>query len=165
MISPMETKVVKVSEKLKLYEIQQNSIFLWKLEKTDVINEYMVALTFVRDDSVPHFDEIKKLEKEFHHSSRIPLPLLVVTSALAIILFTVFLIIYLVNDREIDMNVYFPSLVLPAILFTVTSGVLGMIRTKDVAKYINNSTSRFEEYKQKVQALVNETSKDTSKEV
>lgn len=150
----MERKTVKISENIKLYEIQENSIFLWKLEREEPVNDYMVQLTFVRDDEKPYIEKLKNMEKEFHRSSAVPMWLIILLAILAIGFFSAFLTFYFLSGREVDMNFAFPIYILPALVFTAILGVLGLIRTRQVLKYVNDSTNRFETYKEKVDALV-----------
>lgn len=150
----MERKIVKTPLNSKAYEIKQNDIFAWSVEKEEMINEHMICLTFVRDENLPHLEEIKGLEKQFNKVSKIPLWLLVIFTILTVTFFTIFLIIYFVNGRDVDMPLMFFSLLLPGIVCLFALGALGMIRTKDTTKYISSSVERFEKYKAAVTALL-----------
>ena len=150
----METKVVSVSKDSKLYEIQQNSIFLWKCIKEEERNSTQLYLTFSRDDSLPYIDELRKLEKEFYKASKIPTWGLVISAILAVGFFSAFILTLVLNKEDTRMETAFPVLILPAIIFTVLTGVLGIFRTKDILKYINESSSRFDQYKERVNQLI-----------
>ena len=149
----MEKKCVKSTENSKLFEIKQNEIFKWKLEKEEVVNEHVTKLYFERDDSLSYIKELRTLEKSFYKVSWVPLWLLVVLSVITISFYSVFLVIYLINKGEIDMGVLFPSILVPGIVFMFALGILGMIRTKDTTKYIKTSVERFESYEEKVKEL------------
>ena len=151
----MEKKVVVIKDNSKLYEIKENAIFLWKLESEETINEYKTRLTFSRDNEVPYYQELVTLENKFHKVSPIPMWSIILLGVLAFGFFTAFLITYLIKQENINMFLAFMTTILPALIFTLGTGVLGMFRTKHSLKYLQQSSSRFEEYQKEVKQLLN----------
>ena len=146
-------KVVKTKTNLVPYEVDENKIFLWKLKNREDLEDNKSILTFERED-YPFTKDLTVLEKKFHKSSIIPMWLLIVLSTLSIGMYSAFLIVFLINKNSMDIaDLFFPML-LPAIIFTVAVGVIGLIKTKQTQKYIANSENRYKEYKNKVQELL-----------
>ena len=80
--------------------------------------------------------------------------LIILFAVLAIGFFTTFLIVFIINGGSVDMNVAFSSIILPAMVFTGILGALGLMRTKQIVKYVNQSAERFEKYKNLIDELV-----------
>ena len=149
----MEKKIVVIKDNSKLYEIKENSIFLWKLESEEVINEYKTRLTFVRDNEVPYYAKLVELEKRFFKVSPIPMWSIITLGVLALGFFTAFLILFIIKQKNLDMFMAFLTTILPALVFTLGVGLLGLFRTKHSLHYIQTSTQRFEEYQKEVEKL------------
>ena len=156
----MEKKVITVNSKSKVYEIKENSIFLWVLEHEEGINSYKTRLTLAREDNAPYHQELVTLEKKFHKVSPIPMWAIIALGICAFGFFTAFLLLYIVKGKKLDMFTEFLSTILPALVFTLLTGVLGLLRTKHSLKYLQKSSSRFEEYQKEVQGLLDKYQKE-----
>lgn len=148
----MEKLSLTVSHQQKTDAIKCHELFAWKLEKEEKLEPNVYQLEFVRED-VPNLDRIKVLEKEFFKTSFIPLWLLIVIPAIAIIYITVMFI--LIQTKTIETSQLVKSILIsvPTAALLVTSMGLTYLRNKQTTKYIAHHDERVIEYEAKVKAL------------
>lgn len=148
----MEEKIIKTNEINERQLIDTYSIFEYKCVGRTVKGK-RVTLKFIRDDSVPYIDELKKLEYQYggyHIGSFLPTLLL---PGLSFVLFTVFLVLMLTLKENFNLMLYFFTLVLPALLFLVLGVVLMILRARMIGKIENEKPNKDLEYRQKVNLL------------
>ena len=154
----MEEKVVITNNQNEQLVFDKYTLFLWKCEEKKVIGN-KIELRFSRDDSVPYIEELRKLENEFgeyHVGSMLPT---IILPAVSIVLFTVFLIIYLVNRDNFNFPLYFLSICLPALACLLVAMVFMFLRTMTINKITKEKPLKEEEYKAKIDKIIQPTNK------
>ena len=148
----MEKLTLKVTHQQKTDAIKCHEMFSWKLEKEEKLEPNIYQIDFVRED-VPNLDRIKILEKQFFRTSSIPLWLLIVIPAIAIIYITVMFI--LIQTKTIKASELVKSIIIsiPTAVLLVISMGLTYFRNKQTTKYIAHHDERVLEYEAKVKAL------------
>lgn len=151
----METleKKVKTSEKHIL--AKQMKLFEWEVTKDEKIDEIHSKLTFVRDDLTEYYGELVKLEKEYFHTKKIPLWLLIVLAVIAVTLMSLFVVFGIAGVGDMPTNIAIFSFLLPGVVFVAIVGGLGIIFTNST---IANATTQVDPkrdtiYKEKVEGL------------
>ena len=148
----METKIIKTNEINERQLIDTYSIFEYKCTERTV-NGKRITLKFVRDDSVPYIDELKKLQYQYgsyNVGSMLPTLLL---PAVSFLLFTVFLILMFALGEMFNLLLYFCTLVLPALLLLILGVVFMVLRIRMIGKVQSEKPKKDQEYREKVRIL------------
>lgn len=152
----MEEKIVITNSNNEKLVLDKHFLFLWKCEEKKVIGNH-IEIRFSRDDSVPYIDELRKLEYEFgeyHVGTMLPT---IILPAISIVLFTVFLIIFLLNRDNFNFPLYFFSIVLPALLLLFASMVFMFLRTSKINKIAREKPLKEQEYQAKIDKIIQPT--------
>ena len=148
----METKIIKTNEINERQLIDTYSIFEYKCTERTA-NGKRITLKFVRDDSVPYIDELKKLQYQYgsyNVGSMLPTLLL---PAVSFLLFTVFLILMFALGEMFNLLLYFCTLVLPALLLLILGVVFMVLRIRMIGKVQSEKPKKDQEYREKVRIL------------
>ncbi|MBO4855776.1 MAG: hypothetical protein J5511_00180 [Bacilli bacterium] len=148
----METKIIKTNEINERQLIDTYSIFEYKCTERTV-NGKRITLKFVRDDSVPYIDELKKLQYQYgsyNVGSMLPTLLL---PAVSFLLFTAFLILMFALGEKFNLLLYFCTLVLPALLLLILGVVFMILRIRIIGKVQSEKPKKDQEYREKVRIL------------
>ena len=148
----METKIIKTNEINERQLIDTYSIFEYKCTERTV-NGKRITLKFVRDDSVPYIDELKKLQYQYgsyNVGSMLPTLLL---PAVSFLLFTAFLILMFALGEKFNLLLYFCTLVLPALLLLILGVVFMILRIRMIGKVQSEKPKKDQEYREKVRIL------------
>ncbi len=149
----MEQKQVITNNINEQLVLDKYLIFLWKCEKKEYVGG-QVVYTFSRDDSIPQIEEVRKLEKEYGEykiGSMLPT---FIFPALAMVLLTVLLILYIIQKENFNIILWFCSLGIPAILCIVASAIFMILRSMTVKKISTEKPIKDAEYKKKISELV-----------
>lgn len=148
----MEEKIIKTNSVNEQHLLQTYSIFEYRcVERT--VKGKQIILKFVRDDSVPYFSELKKLEYQYgsyHIGSMLPTLLL---PAISFILLTVFLVLMFTLKENFNLLLYFLTLIIPGLICLVLGVILMMLRVRMMGKIANEKNDRDREYAEKVRKL------------
>ena len=154
----MEEKTVITNPNNEKLVLDKHFLFLWKCEEKKVIGNN-IELRFSRDDSVPYIEDLRKLENEFgEYKIKSMLPTIILP-AIAIVLFTVFLIVFLFNRENFNFLTYFLALIVPALILIMGSVVFMVLRTRTINKIAREKPEKEREYQQKINELIQPTNK------
>lgn len=148
----MEKRIVITNEINEKQQIESYLIFKYKVIDRKLEGK-KVTLTIERDDSLPYIEDLRKLEKEYGGykiGSMLPT---IIFPALSILLFTAFLIIFLITKENFNFVVFFCSLVAPALVFLVGGVLFMLLRLKALNDIQNEKPKKDAEYRNKVAEL------------
>lgn len=154
----MEEKTVVTNLNNEKLVLDKHLLFEWKCLNRQYHGS-KVEIKFQRDDSVSYFSELKKLENEYGEykiGSMIPT---IICPAISIIMFTVFLVLFLVNRENFNFLLYFLSILLPAIAIFLVGVAFMLLRYFSVKKIGEEKPKKDQEYRRKVDLLKQPTNK------
>ena len=112
-------------------------LFDWKLVNEEKHENAPSILTFERDENVPYYQEMVKVEKET--SPRLlPFWTLIIPVALAFIAMTVYLILYLALRPNFDSLKMFYFFFIPSMVLLLGDTLLFYLRSKQLMRYLKN---------------------------
>lgn len=152
----MEEKTVITNSYNEQLVLDKHILFLWKCEEKKTFGN-RIELRFSRDDSVPYIEELRKLENEFGEFRVGTMLPTIILPAVAIVMFTVFLIIYLFNKDNFNFPLYFFSIMLPALLCLVAAMGFMVFRTYKIDQITKEKPLKEQEYKAKIERLIQPT--------
>lgn len=152
----MEEKTVITNSNNEKLVLDKHLLFLWKCEEKKVIGS-RIELRFSRDDSVPYIEELRKLEIEFGEYRVGTMLPTIILPAISMVLFTVFLVIFLLNKDNFNFTPYFFSIILPALILLLASMVFMFLRTSKINKIAKEKPLKEQEYQAKIERLVQPT--------
>lgn len=148
----MEIKELVVNVNNAKITLDKYLIFEYKcLEQRQIGNK--VYFKFERDDSVPYYDELVKLENEygdFKIRNMMPISLMpIVTFALV----TIFLVVFLIDREHFNFTLMFSLLMIPALLVLLLTVLFTILRMKNIKKIEIEKPKKDFEYQEKVREL------------
>ena len=152
----MEEKTVITNPHNEQLVLDKHMLFLWKCEEKKTVGNH-IEIRFSRDDSAPYIEELRKLENEFgeyHVGTMLPT---IILPAVSMVLFTIFLIIYLVNKDDFNFPLFFFAILLPALLCLLAAMVFMVLRTMTINKITREKPLKEQEYKTKIDRLIQPT--------
>lgn len=154
----MEEKTVITNATNQRLVLDKHSLFEWTCVRITNIGS-KIEIKFQRDDTVPYYQELKKLEQEFgEYKIGFMLPT-IICPCISIVLFTVFLILFFANRDHFDFLLYFLSILLPALLiFLVGAGTM-FLRLMKFKKIETEKPLKETEYKKKIDQIKQPTLK------
>lgn len=152
----MEEKTVITNNNNEKLVLDKHLLFLWKCEEKKVIGS-RIELRFSRDDSAPYIEELRKLEIEFGEYRVGTMLPTIILPAISMVLFTVFLVIFLLNKDNFNFIPYFFSIILPALILLLASMVFMFLRTSKINKIAKEKPLKEQEYQAKIERLVQPT--------
>ena len=148
----MERKEVLVDQVNEKQTIDSYKLFEYKIvEKKTVGSKYLYILE--RDNSVPYYEELVKIEKSYHWyhiGSMLPV---VIFPGLAFLTLTVFLIIFFVNGMSASLLPWFIAFIVVAALFLLTAVLFLFLRMQTVSKIEKEKPKYDAEIRKKIEAL------------
>ena len=112
-------------------------LFDWKLIKEEKKEGAPSTLYFERDESVPYYQEMVEVEKEIS-PKLIPFWVLLIPIAIAFLLVTTYLILYLVMRPDFDILKYFLILFVPSMVMLLLDTGIFWYRSKQLMNYLKN---------------------------
>lgn len=150
----MEKKSLVVKNIDRDFYVELNSIFFWKLESENNLNDTKKVLNFVRDDTIEKLNEIKVVEMDYK-CKVIPLVLALVPAILAFILMTVSLFLFIFKREVLTPLVLSLGFLVPDFILLGITVFLTYMRTKQIERYVINKSDLFKEAREKVNNIVN----------
>ena len=129
--------------------LDKYALFEYKCEEKQVIGR-KIQFVFSRDDSAPYIEDLRKLEKEFGEYKIRPMWLTIVSPIISFMLFSVFLVLFISMGKSFNMNVYFPGLLIPAIVFLLVGVLVMVLRGKALQKIDSEKPLKEQEYREKI---------------
>ena len=131
----------KCSRKVNSYAVGRSvylmGLFDWKLVNEEKHEKGPSVLYFERDEDVPYYQEMVEIEKELS-PKLLPFWLLIVPVALAFLVITTYLILFLTNKEAFGEMMYFYIFFIPTVVLMLSSTLLFWIRSRQLMKYLNN---------------------------
>ncbi|HHT67138.1 MAG TPA: hypothetical protein GX010_02805 [Erysipelotrichaceae bacterium] len=117
------------------------SLFDWRLVKEEKQKNGRSSLHFERDETVPYYHEMVKIEEEMI-PKLIPLWIFFVLVGLAFACVTVYLILFLVLRSNFSTAPYFYIFFVPAMVLLFSATVLFYFRSRQILKFLESEKER-----------------------
>lgn len=146
-------KIVITSSINEKAVLDKYDIFLYKCLERKVIGK-KVRIKFVRDESLPFINEIKKLEEQYpNYMVGTMIPTLI-APVISFLLLTVFLVVFFVTKPDFNLPLFFGTLMTPAILLLVASVVFMIFRVRKLSKIEKEKPLVDKDFREKVKSIV-----------
>ena len=146
----------KCQRKVNSYSVSRSvylmGLFDWKLVKEEKKENAPSLLYFERDESVPYYQEMVEAEKEIS-PKLLPFWVLVIPIAVAFILVTIYLALFLVLKPNFDKMFYFCVLFIPAMVMLLVDTILFYFRSKQMMNYLKDEDRLVKNAEVKMQAI------------
>jgi len=149
----MEEKVVYTDSVNEKCVLEKHELFLYKCEERQYIGK-RIKIRFSRDDSPKYIEELKKLEEtypKYKIGSMLPT---FIFPAIAIILFTVFLVLFVLNKENFNLLLYFGVLAVPAILCLFASVLFMFLRARMIKRIEIEKPETDQKYQEKIKEII-----------
>lgn len=151
-IIDMERKEVLVDQVNEKQLIDSYKLFEFKVvEKKTIGSKFLYILE--RDDSVPYYQELVKLENtypKFHIGSMLPV---VILPGFGFITLTIFLVIFFANGMSSSLMPWFIVFIVVAALFLMAAVLFLFLRMTAINKIEKEKPKIDQEFKKKIEAL------------
>ena len=131
----------KCQRKVNSYSVSRSvylmGLFVWKLVKEEKKDDAPSILYFERDENVPYYQEMAEVEKEIS-PKLIPFWVLIIPIAIAFILVTVYLALFLALRPNFDKMLFFFVLFVPAMVMLLLDTLIFYLRSKQLMNYLKN---------------------------
>ena len=148
----MENCTRKVNSFAVTRSVYLMGLFDWKLVKEDKKEGYPSTLYFERDENVPYYKEMVEAEKEIS-PKLLPFWVLIIPIAIAFVLVTTYLILYLALRPDFDVLKFFLILFVPAMMMLLIDTGIFWFRSKQLMDYLKNEDSLVKNAEEKMKAI------------
>lgn len=148
----MEKCIRKVNSYAVTRSVYLMGLFDWKLVKEEKKENAPSTLYFERDESVPYYKEMVEIEKEVS-PHMLPFWVLIIPVAIAFILVTAYLIMYLTLKPNFDTMKFFFVFFLPAMGFLLIDTLLFFVRSRQLMKYLQDEANIVKKAEEKMDNL------------
>ena len=129
----------KCQRKVNSYTVTRSvylmGLFDWKLVKEEKKENGPSTLYFERDETVPYYQEMVEVEKEIS-PKLVPFWTLIIPVALAFLLVTTYLIMFLALKPNFDTMKYFFIFFLPAMGLLLVDTLIFYLRSRQLMNYL-----------------------------
>ena len=148
----MEQVEIKVLNNVKDDAIKNYQLFRWVLVKeTPGLKE--TTLVFERDDSMKHYNEIKKLETKFNNVYTIPSFLPYVFVVITLIYVSVIAILWLTHVLDVEKSILVVILAIPSGVLLLANVLITFLRQRQMNYHLNKKEEKYEKYKKLIEEL------------
>ena len=150
----MEKVEIKVLNNVKEDAKKNYQLFKWNLveEKNDLRE---TTLVFSRDENMPHYQEIVKLEERFNRVYTLPSWLSYAINGLFLVYVSVMAILWITKVVEVDKAIFVILLAIPTGVLLLANVLLTFLRNKEMSNFLNHKEEKYQKY----QKLVDEIDK------
>ena len=146
----------KCQRKVNSYSVSRSvylmGLFDWKLVKEEKKDDAPSILYFERDENVPYYQEMVEVEKEIS-PKLLPFWVLIIPIAIAFILVTVYLALYLALKPNFDKMLFFFALFVPAMVMLLLDTLIFYLRSRQLMNYLKNEDQLVKDAEEKMQAI------------
>ena len=146
----------KCQRKVNSYSVSRSvylmGLFDWKLVKEEKKDDAPSILYFERDENVPYYQEMVEVEKEIS-PKLIPFWVLIIPIAIAFILVTVYLALFLALRPNFDKMLFFFVLFVPAMVMLLLDTLIFYLRSKQLMNYLKNEDQLVKTAEEKMAAI------------
>ena len=149
----MEKIEIKVLNNVKEDAKKNYQLFKWVLvdEKEDLKE---TTLTFQRDDQVPYYQELVKLENKFNKVYSIPGWVGYSLIGLILVYVTTIAILYLTHIINVEKQLLILILAIPTGLLLLLNVFISYLRSKEMNYHLTKKEEKYVKYQKKVDELV-----------
>ena len=133
-------------------------LFDWKLVKEEKKEGAPSTLYFERDENVPYYQEMVVVEKDIS-PKLLPFWVLIIPIAIAFILVTTYLILYLALRPNFDVFKYFLILFVPSMVMLLADTAIFWYRSKQLMDYLKNEETLVKNAEEKMKEIREKYSK------
>ena len=146
----------KCQRKVNSYTVTRSvylmGLFDWKLVKEEKKENAPSTLYFERDESVPYYEEMVEIEKTMS-PKLLPFWVLIIPVAVAFILVTIFLILYLANKSNFNTMTYFFAFFIPAMALLLVDTLVFYLRSRQLMNHLKKEDELVKNAEEKMKAL------------
>ena len=149
----MEKIEIKVLNNVKEDAKKNYQLFKWVLvdEKEDLKE---TTLTFQRDDQVPYYQELVKLENKFNKVYSIPGWVGYSLIGLILVYVTTIAILYLTHIINVEKQLLILILAIPTGILLLLNVFISYLRSKEMNYHLTKKEEKYAKYQKKVDELV-----------
>ena len=129
----------KCQRKVNSYTVSRSvylmGLFDWKLVKEEKQENAPSILYFERDESVPYYEEMVEIEKTMS-PKLLPFWVLIIPVAIAFILVTIFLILFIANKDNFDTMKFFYIFFIPAMALLLVDTLVFYLRSRQLMNHL-----------------------------
>ena len=150
----MEKVEIKVLNNVKEDAKKNYQLFKWVLvEEKEDLKE--TTLVFQRDDQVPYYNELVKLENKFNKVYTIPGWVGYSLIVLILVYVTTIAILWLTHILNLEKQYLVILLAVPTGILLLANVFISYLRNKDMFNHLNKKEEKYAKYQKKVDELVN----------
>ena len=127
-------------------------LFDWKLVKEEKHDNAPSILYFERDENVPYYAEMVAVEKETS-PKLLPFWILIAVVAVAFLVMTTYLILWLALRPNFDSLKYFYFFFIPAMLLLLVDTGIFFLRSRQLMKYLEKEEEIVKNAEEKMQQI------------
>lgn len=150
----MEKIEIKVENNIRDDAIRNYQLFKWELvnEQKDLKE---TTLTFSRDNEVPYYNELVKLENQFNKIYTIPSWISYVLIVLTLVYVSVIAILWLTHVFPFDKSIIAIILAIPTGIFLLLNVLVSYLRSRQFDNHVKHKEEKYQKYQEKVNELIN----------
>lgn len=150
----MEKTQIKVENNVKNDAIRNYRLFQWVL--VDEVNDLKeTTLTFERDNEVPYYKDLVRLENQFNKVYSLPSWLSYVFTVVALIYVSIMAILYLTHVITLDKSLVAIIIAIPGGVLLLLNVLVSFIRNKQMNHHLTRKEEKYQKYQEKVNQLIN----------
>lgn len=149
----MEKVEIKVLNNVKEDAKKNYQLFKWVLiEEKEELTE--TTLVFERDDQVPYYNDLVKLENKFNKVYTIPAWIGYALIGLILVYVTTIAILWLTHILNIEKQLLVILLAVPTGVLLLANVAITYTRNKEMHYHLTKKEEKYRKYQEKVDALV-----------
>ena len=148
----MEKVEIKVLNNVKEDAKKNYQLFKWVLvEEKEDLRE--TTLVFQRDDQVPYYQELVKLENQFNKVYSIPSWIAYGLIGLILVYVTTIAILYLTHIINVEKQILVLILAIPTGVLLLANVFITYLRSKEMNYHLTKKEEKYAKYQKKVDEL------------
>ena len=156
----MENKIIKTNRVNRDLEVSKARLFLWQIQKEERKGN-KILITLSRDNEVPYYQELVKLEEEYGEYKFFPFIAIIIPAIIAFLIITGLLIVYIISS-DIAKN-YWYAFLIPSAVCLFISMVLTFLRMRTFDQILNKKKQKDAECSAKIKKLKENCQKNSEK--
>lgn len=148
----MEKTTITIKNNVKEDCKKNYQLFEWTLleEKNDLSE---TTLTFFRDNEVPYYQELVKLENRFNNVYTIPSWISYILIGLILIYVSLMAILFISKAIDIKKEMFVLILAVPTGILLLTNIFISYLRHKQLMEHINNKEKKYLKYQSLIEQI------------
>lgn len=148
----MDKTEIKVLNNVKEDAKRNFQLFKWNLvsEHNDLKE---TTLVFERDENMPHYFEITKLEERFNRVYSIPSWIFYSLIVLTLIYVSIMTILWFTKVINVEKHIFVIILAIPTGLLLLLNVFLSFLRTRQMSNHLNHKEEKYQKYQKLIDNL------------